>query len=548
LAQFSGSWEGEFTLLPDVAFGSTTLTLNYEAVGWTFTSTTVFDDTGFADQSFDVSGTLGAITIEGSMSFLPAGENVLKDISHAFTYEKDWFLPPLAEDVSISYVEDKWAVEGPAYLSSSLSASMDFAGVSFGLDITHETNYVATFDICPALDHYSLSYHWKVQTTSTTGTITVDPYENYWELGAPGGCCYAKYFVTGHPEILLAEVTIKGTKGGEEVSTTLSGPFEVTQLDEPALSADTTRVFTFQQLGSTPVDGIGWIYGVLYDDGIKLGLASSTYITDYLAYLVFEEGWDFIDAIEYDPEDLSIKFLLPSYMTLTLTAEADPFKAVIVFDDVCTGIQFKEATLTLSGISLCCGVTYDAELAFNKCEGFDYLKFSVNDVFPICCGISFDIAVKFTTDAKTISLTPKFASIGEVCFELYADLESEGGENADLYLNAIRVDGWKIRCELAECNYLELVSFLSPDKADDYGYKGVFEDGEFEYAKLGFCGPGCCGGEYSVDIAVYFGSGGTLFDITRIGAEMSIPLMSNFTLDVEFSSDNNLDIGWTFTF
>ena len=49
-------------------------------------------------------------------------------------------------------------------------------------------------------------------------------------------------------------------------------------------------------------------------------------------------------------------------------------------------------------------------------------------------------------------------------------------------------------------------------------------------------------------LAVYFGSGGTLFDITRIGAEMSIPLMSNFILNVKFASDNNLDIGWTFTF
>ena len=168
-------------------------------------------------------------------------------------------------------------------------------------------------------------------------------------------------------------------------------------------------------------------------------------------------------------------------------------------------------------------------------------------MFPICCGISFDIAVTFTTDAKTISLTPKLASIGEACFELYADLVSEGGENADLYLNAIRVDGWKIRCEIADCNYVEYVSFLSPDKAEDYGYTD-FEEGEFEYMKLGFCGPGCCGGEYTVDIAVYFGSGGTLFDITRIGAEMSIPLMSNFMLNVKFASDNNLDIGWTFTF
>ena len=186
-----------------------------------------------------------------------------------FTYEKDWFAPPLAEDVSLSYVEDKWAVEGPLYLSSSLSVSMDFAGVSLGLDIAHKTNYVATFDeICPNLI-YGESYTYKVQTTSNSGSIDVTVGWRSWEPEPPVGCCYSKYFVTGQPEILLAKVTIKGTKGDEEVSTTLSGPFEVTYLDEDVLSADTTHVFAWSSEGSTPVDGITWEYGILSDDGIE---------------------------------------------------------------------------------------------------------------------------------------------------------------------------------------------------------------------------------------------------------------------------------------
>jgi len=260
--------------------------------------------------------------------------------------------------------------------------------------------------------------------------------------------------------------------------------------------------------------------------------------------LVAKEGY-------YCQTDSEIALRLPSYMTYTLTVEADPISAEIVFDDVCTGIQFKEATIGFADLSLCCGITFDAELAFNKCKGFDYFEFTAKDLFPICCGISFDLSVKFTTDAKTVTLKPKWAGI-EGCFEFYGDLNYEGGANEDLSLTGLRVDGWKLYCELAECNYVEFVTFLSPQNADDYGYEDVFEDGEFQYAKLGFCGPGCCGGNYSVDLSVFFDNGGGLFGISRVGADMTIPVMSNLTVNSSFavntSGGTTLDVGWTFKF
>jgi hypothetical protein len=346
LAQFSGEWDTNIHVLPSLSLDYTKLTLNYDVAGWTFSGVATFSGSTFSDMDFSVSGTLGAITIEGSMAFDPTG---------------------------------------PAYESSSVSASLDFAGVSFGLDISH-----------------------TVQTSSY------------------------KYC-----------------------------------------------------------------------------------LTDSVAEMVY-----------------------------ALSVAADPISADITFVDCCSGIYFHDLSVTLSGISLCCGVTYDATFVFTKAEGFDSLTFEINDVFPICCGISFDIAVTFTTEGKTISLTPKLAGIGEACFELYADLEKSGGSGEDLYLNGIRVDGWKIYCELAECNYIEFVSFLSPDNADLYGYP----EGTYEYVKLGFCGPGCCGGEYSVDIAVNFTKSTALFGIDSISANVSLPLMENFVLNISFSSNNNLDIGWTFTF
>ena len=235
-------------------------------------------------------------------------------------------------------------------------------------------------------------------------------------------------------------------------------------------------------------------------------------------------------------------------MFYTLGVSADPVSATVHLGDCCTGIQFYDLTVSLSGLSLCCGVTYDFEFAFNKVDGFEYAKFSLNDVFPICCGISFDIDVKFTVGGKTVSVTPEFAGFGEACFELYADLVYEGGTNSDLYLNLIRIDGWRLYCELADCNWLEIVTFLSEENASLYGYSGVFKEGEFEYMKLHFCGPTCCGGTYEVELAVYFTEATELFGISRIGADLTWPIADNFSITVEFDSDDNLSLCWDFTF
>jgi len=135
---------------------------------------------------------------------------------------------------------------------------------------------------------------------------------------------------------------------------------------------------------------------------------------------------------------------------------------------------------------------------------------------------------------------------------VYGDVVGSG-----LYLwEGIRVDGFKIQCTLAECNYIEFVTFLSPEYAEDYGYEDLFSSqcGEFEYIGLGFCGAGCCGGMYYVDLRIFSGTNGGLFDLTRLLATMKIPVMANFTFDVELAiavaqcATTTLAVGWTFTF
>ncbi len=235
----------------------------------------------------------------------------------------------------------------------------------------------------------------------------------------------------------------------------------------------------------------------------------------------------------------------------TFTAKIAPITVKATFVDCCTGASFNDLTVTLADLGLCCGITYDVEFSFTK-AGFQHLKFSLEDFAAICCGISFDLEVKFGVDYKMVTVTPSFAGFAEGCFEIYGDLMWD--DEGDIYIEGIRIDGWKIACELGDCNYIEFVTFISPEYADDYGYDEFLGDcGEFEYIKMGFCGTGCCGGKYSVDLAIYFGADGGLFDVTRLVASVAIPVMSNFTLNIDASipaaecTEASLCFGWTFT-
>jgi len=345
LAQFSGSWSATIDVLtPELV--SSTLTLTYTISGWTLTSVSGFDNSGFADQDFSVSGTLGAISLDGSMAF------------------------------NVSKAE---------YESSSISASLDFAGVAFDFSVEH------------------VAY----------------PYKDPW-------------------------------------------PCEQTK----------------------------------------------------------------------------------SYMVYTLGASADNFGLTAKFEDCCTGIVFKDIKVTLSDLSLCCGLTYGVEFYFTK-AGFDYITFSISPLFEICCGISLGIDVKFTEDGKAV--TPTFSWEGLTgCVTVWGDVTTATDDDA--LINGLEIYGYKIYCELAECNYLEIVTAFDPSIVNSY-IADDFEGSEYQYIKLGFCGPACCGGSWTVDAIAFFQETGSLFGLTRFGVDASVPVIGDtLVLNIAFTSKTTLTIGWTFTF
>jgi len=66
--------------------------------------------------------------------------------------------------------------------------------------------------------------------------------------------------------------------------------------------------------------------------------------------------------------------------------------------------------------------------------------------------------------------------------------------------------------------------------------------------KLGFCGPACCGGSWTLTVTAFFGPSGGIFDITRIWVDIWVPIFSNLTIVTNFSSFGEGYVGFEFKF
>lgn len=255
-----------------------------------------------------------------------------------------------------------------------------------------------------------------------------------------------------------------------------------------------------------------------------------------------------------DPEDIE-EYVWPccppqtqTYTLVGFVAYAAPATLTARFADCCDGIMFKDVTLTLSGASLCCGITHNIEVYFTKL-GFEYLSFTVD--LPLCCGIFLEASITYTVSQKSFSIKPKWNGGGQVCFEVYGDVlwNDQAWE-----ILGLAIYGYKLRCEFSTCSYVEFLTALDVTAVEEIlEDEDLFQDDEFEYVKLGFCGPGCCGGMYTINLAVYFQPSGSLFGFSRIGVELGAPLLANFTLTLSFGvsatgGPTTLSVGWIFKF
>ena len=232
---------------------------------------------------------------------------------------------------------------------------------------------------------------------------------------------------------------------------------------------------------------------------------------------------------------------MPSYMRYTLSAKFGNLEGILRFEDCCCGIMLKDLTLKATNLSLCCGITYNAELLFTK-AGFQHLKLSFDNLFSPCCGISMGLDVEFGVAFKKVS--PRFSWPGiSGCFTVYGNTVGSG-----FSLQGIEIYGWKLRCDIGTCQYLEVLTALNVAKIEEIFKADIFQGDEYEMVKLGFCGAACCGGSWTLTVTAFFGPSGRIFDITRIWVDTWIPLFPNLTLVANFSNLGEGYLGFEFKF
>ena len=315
--------------------------------------------------------------------------------------------------------------------------------------------------------------------------------------------------------------------------------FDITSTSEFSNSGWSTQKFSISgALG--PVDVSGWM---------EFDPTNAKYLASELSTSLDFAGLALSLTVSHDTE-LYYCQTGSVEMLYTFKASVDPVTLAVRFLDCCDGIEFYDLTLSLDDLSLCCGLTYDFEFYFTK-DGFQYVLFSIDPLFELCCGIAFGVDVKFEVDAKTV--TPHFSWGGiEGCVTVWGDLKTDENKAPGL----VDVTGWvlygyKIYCELADCYELEFVTAFEPTIVNKYldpDWTLDVEAGEFEYIRVGACGPACCGGTWTLEAGVFFGSGGSLFDITRYKVIASVPIMDSLTLGFSWESTGTFAVSWTFTF
>lgn len=250
------------------------------------------------------------------------------------------------------------------------------------------------------------------------------------------------------------------------------------------------------------------------------------------------EGTELTAEVGFGARLRPFKITYSGIGTYERTYDVDPFPG---------GFKFTYAELSAEGIPFCCGMTIDGSLSFTKEEGFEYLKLVVHDLVRPCCDISVDASVTLATDSKEISVEPRWKGI-EGCLTVYGDVQYTGGK-----LEGLELYGWKAVCRFGDCNSLELLTALDAAKIEEILAEDIFQADEFEYIKLSICGPGCCGGDYSLGITAYFrGTVGSLLGISRVLIDASVPLMEdlllNGSLEIAVPGGPSLSLGWEFTF
>ncbi|MBC7221986.1 hypothetical protein H5T56_03275 [Candidatus Bipolaricaulota bacterium] len=101
-------------------------------------------------------------------------------------------------------------------------------------------------------------------------------------------------------------------------------------------------------------------------------------------------------------------------------------------------------------------------------------------------------------------------------------------------LQGVEIYGWKIRCDLTPCGYLEVLTALNVAKIEEIFQADIFFGDEYEMVKIGFCGQGCCG-NWNLAVTTFFSPTGGLCGIKRMWIDADFPLSKDLKVVLNVS-------------
>jgi len=244
--------------------------------------------------------------------------------------------------------------------------------------------------------------------------------------------------------------------------------------------------------------------------------------------------------------------LTPGVTKLTLTATGTAGICtiggkLILGSGLGCDFDFNGVELTF-GFPFCCA-TISSKVVFG-CTGFNYVQFCTTGItIANIPWLTLDACVKFETQTKTVTLSPKI-NLGVVgCdFDIFARFVSSGGVNAPLLISDFVIDGIQIACDIDGVSFVGITYWGPAPKP------GILVGTEYwEAYQIKTTDDGCCG-PFSFDVAVFFkDTATTLFDISLFKANMGITLASQFkfkmslALDVDAGALSELGFGFEVT-
>jgi hypothetical protein len=176
-----------------------------------------------------------------------------------------------------------------------------------------------------------------------------------------------------------------------------------------------------------------------------------------------------------------------------------------------------------------------SEISFG-CAGFNYVSFEIDGIaLPGITWATLDAVLTFTTQTKSLVITPNFDFGGTACFDIYLSDPSD-----NLLFGDISIDGIGLECKIGGVSFTGISYWGAGAKP------GLLTDTVYwEAYQIATDDDGCCG-PFAFDVTVYFlgngtqpgvGVGNLLFDVAALDANFSIQISTQFKFLMGISLD-----------